>query len=271
MIENADPESWDILKLAEANQTDGGISSSDYYWIDNPSIGSREEFLKRCAEGTVSPTWRLDEEKENETLIMVFDAVDTYFNSTGKHPFFKNYGVNKLQAKDIADTFHIPWNSIEVFPKPKRPLSENDVVIKSPDWICPILKVVNGEFKSRITKSQSLTRSSLLTLMFDKMYTVERLNEVLAHDALHYALFDKFHSSSILFSMLILGKKSMEILHPRIQELHLETKTKIEREDTRRDEIQLPVIEVIELLSCDQMILKYHGKRISKQDLLSTL
>lgn len=135
----------------------------------------------------------------------------------------------------------------------------------------------NGEFKSSWVKTAAFTKASIGNAEFDKQNDPHRRIETYAYDGLVYSAFLKYvPTAQPYLTIAILGRPCFEKVIPfieREQAKFLESLKKAEQENRRieRDSLYVPMYEVVESLSEEDITIAIGTRIVSKQWLMDKL
>lgn len=136
------------------------------------------------------------------------------------------------------------------------------------------VEVINsGEMKAGWHKPKKLSKKNLGVAKFDKQNDDVRRNQIYEYDALIYSAFDK-KTSSIKFSIFILGKERMKKIHylMKIEQEKIieEIKNLPVGERLSRDDIGIRILDILESLNDEDMTIVFNGIKITKEDFLKS-
>ena len=178
-----------------------------------------------------------------------------------KDLFHNNYHRSLLQKHQLMSIFG---------------LSDEDIILdpqgtSGPDMVCKKLNIYNGELKVTWMDNRYLTVSSLGKICFDKQHDELRRKQVFNYDALMYSKMTR--EGEIPFSLFLhCGIKQFHLILEKYQSQKIQKFQEDKNLGKRtRDDIQIPVIEVIRKLHNEEMLLIRDGKCVDKYYFLSNL
>lgn len=225
------------------------------------SFSIQSDNTKLTIENISPEDLRFEEQVENEKRL-VREVADHKKRFDVSDPFFNNRYRENAQKLEIMKLWK--FASSDVIMQPEKA-----------DWACANLNILRGEMKCCWVE-RPLRRKHLGDICFDKQNDeIRRNKEVYEYDGLMYSGMMR-DEAEFLFSVIILGLDNMKtVLHPLISREQQNYLQELEvsklRGKRKRDDIRIPVIDVIDTGNDENFILILEGKKVTKQEFLTNL
>ncbi len=216
---------------------------------------------------TIQEHVEFEKQKEIIALTAIYDQKALYKQQFGYDPFFNNRGIEIRQLGELSRIFAVSSKGFTFQPSGG---STGKV-----DFINPDLNIHWGELKKSDKRiGKQLTYSKLGGMEFNKQNNPLNHSKLFGIDCLVHSCLNEHNE--FVTTIIVKGMDNMKVLHPLIKIKQAEVMERFKtynenNEAGKRDGLTIYVKEILELLSDDQLIIDYRGKRVSKPDFIAML